>query len=79
MSFLERLIQAKPPQNPFADAKTNLSVFISLLKPKVHFLKVTRVVCNSFDLHGFRVYFLSRHRFDLLLNTAKAKYFNPKS
>ena len=23
--------------------------------------------CNSFDLHGFRVYFLSRHRFDLLL------------
>ena len=35
--------------------------------------------CNSFDLHGFRVYFLSRHRFDLLLNTAKAKYFNPKS
>ena len=35
--------------------------------------------CNSFDLHGFHVYFLSRHRFDLLLNTAKAKYFNPKS
>ena len=25
------------------------------------------VYCNSFDLHGFRVYFLSRHRFDLLL------------
>ena len=36
-------------------------------------------ICNSFDLHGFRVYFLSRYRFDLLLNTAKAKYFNPKS
>ena len=38
-----------------------------------------RDYCNSFDLHGFCVYFLSRHRFDLLLNTAKAKYFNPKS
>ena len=24
-------------------------------------------ICNSFDLHGFRVYFLFRHRFDLLL------------
>ena len=23
--------------------------------------------CNSFHLHGFRVYFLSRHRSDLLL------------
>ena len=33
-----------PPQNPFVDAETNLSIFISLLKPKVHFLKVTRVV-----------------------------------
>ena len=44
MSFLEGLIQAKPPLKPFVDAKTNLSVFISLLLPKVHFLKVTRVV-----------------------------------
>ena len=44
MSFLEGLIQAKPPLNPFVDAETNLSVFISLLLPKVHFLKVTRVV-----------------------------------
>ena len=44
MSFLEGLIQAKPPLKPFVDAETNLSVFISLLWPKVHFLKVTRVV-----------------------------------
>ena len=44
MSFLDGLIQAKPPLKPFVDAKTNLSVFISLLLPKVHFLKVTRVV-----------------------------------
>ena len=44
MSFLEGLIQAEPPLKPFVDAKTNLSVFISLLLPKVHFLKVTRVV-----------------------------------
>ena len=44
MSFLEGLIQAKPPLKPFVDAKTNLSVFISLLLPKLHFLKVTRVV-----------------------------------
>ena len=44
MSFLEGLIQAKPPLKPFVDAKTNLSVFISFLLPKVHFLKVTRVV-----------------------------------
>ena len=44
MSFLEGLIQAKPPLKPFVDAETNLSVFISLLLPKVHFLKVTRVV-----------------------------------
>ena len=42
--FLEGLIQAKPPLKPFVDAETNLSVFISLLLPKVHFLKVTRVV-----------------------------------
>ena len=28
----------------YLDAKTNLSVFISLLLPKVHILKVTRVV-----------------------------------
>ena len=40
MSFLEGLIQAKPPLKPFVDAETNLSVFISLLLPKVHFLKV---------------------------------------
>ena len=44
MSFLEGLIQAKPPLKPFVDAETNSSVFISLLLPKVHFLKVTRVV-----------------------------------
>ena len=44
MSFLEDLIQAKPPLKPFVDAETNLNVFISLLWPKVHFLKVTRVV-----------------------------------
>ena len=44
MSFLEGLIQAKPPLKPYVDAETNLSVFISLLLPKVHFLKVTRVV-----------------------------------
>ena len=44
MSFLEGLIQAKPPLKPFVDAKTNLSVFIFLLLPKVHFPKVTRVV-----------------------------------
>ena len=44
MSFLEGLIQAKPPLKPFVDAKTNLSVFISVFLPKVHFLKVTRVV-----------------------------------
>ena len=44
MSFLEGLIQAKPPQNPFVDAETNLSIFITLLKLLVHFLKVTRVV-----------------------------------
>ena len=44
MSFLEGLIQAKPPLKPFVDAKTNLSVFITLLLPKVHLLKVTRVV-----------------------------------
>ena len=44
MSFFEGLIQAKPPLKPFVDAKTNLSVFTSLLLPKVHFLKVTRVV-----------------------------------
>ena len=43
-SYLEGLIQAKPPLKPFVDAETNLSVFISLLLPKVHFLKVTRVV-----------------------------------
>ena len=30
MSFLEGLIQAKPPLKPFVDAKTNLSVFITL-------------------------------------------------
>ena len=37
-----------PGQTPlktlFVDAKTNLSILISLLKPKVHFLKVTRVI-----------------------------------
>ena len=44
MSFLEGLIQAKPPLKPFVDAETDLSVFITLLWPKVHFLKVTRVV-----------------------------------
>ena len=44
MSFLEGLIQARPPLNPFFDAQTNLSIFITFLKPKVHFLKVTRVV-----------------------------------
>ena len=44
MSFLEGLIHAKPPLKPFVDAKTNLSVFICLLLPKVHILKVTRVV-----------------------------------
>ena len=44
MSFLEGLIQAKPPLNPSVDAKTNLSVFISLLSPKVQLLNVTRVV-----------------------------------
>ena len=44
MSFLEGLIQAKPPSKPFVDAETTLSVFFSLLLPKVHFLKVTRVV-----------------------------------
>ena len=44
MSFLEGLTQAKPPlQTLSVDAKTYLSIFISLLKPKVHFLKVTRV------------------------------------
>ena len=44
MSFLGVLIQAKPPQNPFVDAETYLSIFITLLKLKVHFLKVTRVI-----------------------------------
>ena len=44
MSFLEVLIQAKPPEHPFADAKTYLSIFLSLLELKVHFLKVTRVI-----------------------------------
>ena len=44
MFFLEGLIQAKPPLKPFCDAKTYLVIFISLLKPKVHFPKVTRVI-----------------------------------
>ena len=44
MSFLEGLIQPSPLSNPFVDAKTNLSIFITLLKLLVHFLKVTRVV-----------------------------------
>ena len=44
MSFLEGLIQAKPPLNPFVDAKAYLSIFISPLNPKVPFLKVTRVI-----------------------------------
>ena len=38
MSFLEGLIQAKPPLNPFVDAKINLSIFTTLLKLSVHFL-----------------------------------------
>ena len=32
MSFLEGLIQAKPPENHLFDAKTYLSIFIPLLK-----------------------------------------------
>ena len=44
MSFVQVLIQAKPPQNLFVDAKTYLSIFMSLLKLLVHFLKVTRVI-----------------------------------
>ena len=33
-----------PPLNPFVDAELYFSIFISLLKLKVHFLKVTRVI-----------------------------------
>ena len=32
MFFLDGLIHAKHPENPFVDAKTYLSIFISLLK-----------------------------------------------
>ena len=44
MCFLEDLIQVKAPLNPFGNAETNLIIFISLLKFKVHFLKVNRVI-----------------------------------
>ena len=44
MSFLEGLIQAKPPLKPFCCAKTDLSIFITRLKVLVHLLKITRVV-----------------------------------
>ena len=33
-----------PSQQPFVDVETNLIIFIILLKFKVHFLKVTRVI-----------------------------------
>ena len=33
-----------PPEKPFVDVETNLIIFIILLKFKVHFLKLTRVV-----------------------------------
>ena len=42
--YLEGLIQAKPPLKPFCDAKTNLSIFITLLELLVHLLKVTRAI-----------------------------------
>ena len=54
MSFFEGLSRPSPPKNPFVDAKTNLSIFITLLKLLVHFLKVTRVVTLApHDVHPY--------------------------
>ena len=47
MSFLEGLIQAKPPCNPFVNAKSNISIL-------VHFLKVTRVITLApHEVHSY--------------------------
>ena len=37
------------------------------VEDRIVWLARYKQACNSFDLHGFRVYFLSHHRFDLLL------------
>ena len=55
MSFLEGLIQTKPPLKTFFDAKTNLSIFITLLKLLVNLLKVTRVITLApHEVHPYR-------------------------
>ena len=49
MSFVGDLMQAKPP---LIDVETNLIIFHTLLKFKVHFLKVTRVITLApHDVH----------------------------
>ena len=60
MSFLEGLIQAKPPLKPFC-CKTYLSIFISSLKLKVHVLKVTRVI--TLAPHEVHPYHSTERRF----------------
>ena len=61
MSFLGDLIQAEPPLKAFVDVETNLIIFVFLLKVKIQFLKVTRVITPA--LHEVHPYHSTERRY----------------